>query len=33
MKNLNIAHKDIKPSNIILADNYIEFKLADFGLS
>ena len=33
MKKLNIAHKDIKPDNIILADNYKDFKIADFGVS
>ena len=33
MNKLKIAHRDIKPDNIILANNCTDFKLADFGLS
>lgn len=32
-KDLQIAHKDIKPPNILLDQNYKQFKLADFGTS
>jgi serine/threonine protein kinase len=30
MQTLNIAHRDIKPGNIIIADK--TFKIADFGV-
>ena len=33
MNKLKIAHRDIKPDNIILVNNCTDFKLADFGLS
>jgi serine/threonine protein kinase len=32
LKNLNLVHHDIKPSNIILAED-MTIKLTDFGLS
>ena len=33
MQQLKIAHKDIKPDNIILGVNCKDFKVADFGIS
>ena len=33
MKKINIAHKDVKPHNIILSENFKDYKLADFGIS
>ena len=33
MKEYKIAHRDIKPTNIILSANKKEYKLVDFGLS
>ena len=33
MKKLGIAHKDIKPDNLLMFDEENTIKIADFGIS
>jgi serine/threonine protein kinase len=33
LKSKNILHRDVKPSNILINQNPIIFKLCDFGIS